>query len=84
MAGRTPPPHLIRPIVYPTYGKHPGMGADARTVQEVAAINDELAVPKNQEELAESYRVAGVTPEGFAVTTEGDVLETSVPEELQE
>lgn len=79
MTGRTPPAHLIRPILYPTYGKHPGMGADARTVQEIAAINDELAVVKNQEELAESYRVAGVTPEGLAVTTEGEVLETSAP-----
>lgn len=42
-------PH-IRPILYPTSGKHPGGGAEYRTSAEVAAMNDEHKFQPNVHE----------------------------------
>ena len=59
---RKQPPHLVRPIVYPTAGNY-----EHRTSVEIAAINDETQHEVVQAELAESYRVAGIDPDGNLV-----------------
>ena len=52
---KKPPPHLIRPIIYPKTGN-----SEYRSSAEIAMINDEHLQPKVQEEIAEALRVAGV------------------------
>lgn len=59
---RKPPANLVRPIVYPNRGNH-----EHRTSTEIAAINDETQHEVVQAELAESYRVAGIEPDGNLV-----------------
>lgn len=59
MSKNSVPRHLIHPIQYPT-----GDRAAHRTSAEIAAINDAHSVPENLEELEESYRIAGIRPDG--------------------
>lgn len=59
---RKQPPHLVRPIVYPTAGN-----VDYRDSAEVAAINDETQHEVVQAELREAERVAGITADGVEV-----------------
>lgn len=59
---RKPPPHLVRPIVYPNSGH-----VEHRRLDELAAINDETQHEVVLAQLHEAHRVAGITPDGQPV-----------------